>query len=281
MELFYAHKVSDGFVFLDAEESAHCVRVLRHRVGDGISVIADHTEKVTGMPYDESSAWNPATLYNCEITDVSPKGVVARIESVQKGWGGHPYYLCMAVCPTKNIDRYEWFVEKAVELGVDEIVPVIGDHSERKTLRLDRLQRIAVSAAKQSLKGAVPVIAEPLSVCDFVRAEDRHLPPQDGAADIRLIAYCSEDISPRSSIVDALTEACASIPRVTVLIGPEGDFSRDEVRTALDAGFTPVHLGPSRLRTETAALTAVEAAYFALGLGIPAYDSESPWRPTD
>jgi len=311
MELFYAHKLDGGFAFLDAEESAHCVRVLRHRAGDSICVIgapsAADKSAATGkgpgrVPQGEPGPGiarpNASALHHCVITDDSPKGVVARVESVKDGWGAHPYYLRMAVCPTKNIDRYEWFVEKAVELGVDEIIPVIGEHSERRTLRLDRLQRIAVSAAKQSLKGAVPVITEPLSVTEFVKA--------DGSGEIRLIAYCSDDVAPRGSIVDALTEALpsaaekrlvrapekgaryqhspavetpahasASASRVTVLIGPEGDFSQEEVRAALDAGFIPVHLGPSRLRTETAALTAVQAVYLTLGLQSCAYDSAS------
>ena len=274
MELFYAYKIDGSFAYLDAEESAHCVKVLRHRTGDRISLIA-----ATGGP-------QPYALYNCIITDDSQKGVIARVDLVLQGWGAHSYHLRMAVCPTKNIDRYEWFVEKSVELGVDEIVPVIGEHSERRTLRLDRLQRIAVSAAKQSLKGAVPVIAEPMSVTEFVKA--------DASGEIRLIAYCSDDVAPRGSIMDALAEALpsaaekrlvrapekgaryqhspavetlahasAGASRVTVLIGPEGDFSQDEVRAALTAGFTPVHLGPSRLRTETAALTAVEAVYLS------------------
>lgn len=274
MELFYAYKIDGSFAYLDAEESAHCVKVLRHRTGDRISLIA-----ATG-------GLQPYALYNCIITDDSQKGVTARVDSVLQGWGAHSYHLRMAVCPTKNIDRYEWFVEKSVELGVDEIVPVIGEHSERRTLRLDRLQRIAVSAAKQSLKGAVPVIAEPMSVTEFVKA--------DASGEIRLIAYCSDDVAPRGSIMDALAEALpsaaekrlvrapekgaryqhspavetlahasAGASRVTVLIGPEGDFSQDEVRAALTAGFTPVHLGPSRLRTETAALTAVEAVYLS------------------
>ena len=311
MELFYAHKLDGGFAFLDAEESAHCVRVLRHRAGDSICVIgapsAADKSAATGkgpgrVPQGEPGPGiarpNASALHHCVITDDSPKGVVARVESVKDGWGAHPYYLRMAVCPTKNIDRYEWFVEKAVELGVDEIIPVIGEHSERRTLRLDRLQRIAVSAAKQSLKGAVPVIAEPLSVTEFVKA--------DGSGEIRLIAYCSDDVAPRGSIVDALAEALpsaaekrlvrapekgtryqhspavetlahasAGASRVTVLIGPEGDFSQEEVRAALDAGFIPVHLGPSRLRTETAALTAVQAVYLTLGLHSAAYDSTS------
>ena len=287
MELFFSDDICDSRVRLDQEESAHCVRVLRHRAGDGIAVIARPQA-------------GPATLYNCVITDDSPKGVVARVVSVQEGWGAHPYYLRMAVCPTKNIDRYEWFVEKAVELGVDEIVPVIGEHSERGVVRTDRLQKIAVSAAKQSLKGAIPVIAEPVSVLDFIASC-----PSEGP-DIRLIAYCSDDVAPRGSIIDALAAAfpsaagkglvCApkegaqyqhspavetpshTAASVTVMIGPEGDFSQEEVRAALDAGFEPVHLGPSRLRTETAAITAVESVYLTLGLGTPAYDSETAGR---
>ena len=284
MELFYAHKLDGGFAFLDAEESAHCVRVLRHRAGDSICVIgapsAADKPAATGkgpgrVPQGEPGPGiarpNASALHHCVITDDSPKGVVARVESVKDGWGAHPYYLRMAVCPTKNIDRYEWFVEKAVELGVDEIIPVIGEHSERRTLRIDRLQRIAV-----------------------------------GSGEIRLIAYCSDDVAPRGSIMDALAEALpsaaekrlvrapekgaryqhspaietfahasVSASRVTVLIGPEGDFSQEEVRAALDAGFIPVHLGPSRLRTETAALTAVQAVYLTLGLQSCAYDSAS------
>ena len=319
MELFYAHKLDGGFAFLDAEESAHCVRVLRHRAGDSICVIgapsAADKPAATGkgpgrVPQGEPGPGiarpNASALHHCVITDDSPKGVVARVEYVKEGWGAHPYYLRMAVCPTKNIDRYEWFVEKAVELGVDEIIPVIGEHSERRTLRIDRLQRIAVSAAKQSLKGAVPVIAEPLSVAEFVRVEAGGLPLPDGSGEIRLIAYCSDNVAPRGSIMDApaealpsaaekrlvrapekgaryqhspavetLAHASASASRVTVLIGPEGDFSQEEVRAALDAGFIPVHLGPSRLRTETAALTAVQAVYLTLGLHSAAYDSAS------
>ena len=270
MELFYAHKVSDGIVYLDAEESAHCVRVLRHRAGDVISVT------------DGSGS-----LLCCEILDASPKEVSARVVSEQAGWGAHPYFLRMAVCPTKNIDRFEWFVEKAVELGVDEIVPLIGDHSERRSVRTDRLQRIAVSAAKQSLKAAVPQIAEPISVKDFVvqvgrvAAVPKPAECQSVCPDFRLIAYCSDDVAPRGSIVDALAAAGDGVSAdgdgkvavVTVLIGPEGDFSQDEVRAALDAGFIPVHLGPSRLRTETAAITAVEAVYLNLGISASPYDS--------
>lgn len=262
MELFFAHKLSDGFAILDAEESAHCVRVLRHRAGDVISVID-----------------GAGTLLRCEITEASAKEVRARVVSSEPGWSSHPYHLRMAVCPTKNIDRYEWFVEKATELGVDEIIPVIGDRSERRVLRTDRLRKIALSAAKQSLKAAVPAIAEPVSVSSFIGAVRIEAAPNE----IRLIAYCSDDVAARESIMNSLARSVAddgnadgNIPEITILIGPEGDFSQDEVRAALDAGFVPVHLGPSRLRTETAALTAAEAVYLSfLGWHTTAYESNS------
>ena len=276
MELFYAYKIEDGLAWLDAEESGHCVRVLRHRTGDEIAVIAGPTGNPPTSTVIAGSTGNPTALYRCVITEESPKGVVARVEAVQEGWGSHPYYLRMAVCPTKNIDRYEWFVEKAVELGVDEIVPVIGEHSERRVVRVDRLQKIAISAAKQSLKGAIPVIAEPISVRDFIACQADSPCHSERSEGISLIAYCSDDVAPRGSIIDSIAADGKAAACVTVLIGPEGDFSKEEVQAAMAAGFEPVHLGPSRLRTETAAITAVEAAYLILGLATPAYDSEKP-----
>ena len=166
-------------------------------------------------------------------------------------WGSHPYRLTVACCPTKNNERFEWFVEKATEVGVDRIVPVIGERSERKVYKTDRAARIALSATKQSLKARIPVIDEPLSVRSFIDS------CKDSPA-VKLIAYCFEDENhPRRSIKDAL-----SGKEIVILIGPEGDFSPEEARHALDAGFIPVHLGSSRLRTETAAVTAAEAVYF-------------------
>ena len=232
MEVFYSRSFEGGLCTLDPEESGHCVRVLRHREGDEIFVIDGE-----------------GTLYTCVLTDASPKGAVARIVKEEPDWGAHPYWLQMAVCPTKNLDRYEWFAEKATELGLDEIVPVIGEHSERRVFKPERLRRILLSASKQSLKGAIPSVAEPLSVKEFIRASS----PDD----LRLICCCFEGEAPRLSINDALAAGL----RIVVLIGPEGDFSREEAAMAIAAGFIPVHLGPSRLRTETAALTAVEAVY--------------------
>ena len=237
MEIFWTDRIEAGLCLLGEEESAHCVRVLRHREGDNVCVI-------DGV----------GTMYECVLSQASPKAAVARIEKANPGWGSHPYRLEMAVCPTKNIDRYEWFVEKATEVGTDRFVPVSGEHSERKVLKTERLRRIVLSAAKQSLKAAVPEIAEPLTVKEFIASV------ADSSA-LKMIACCFEDEShPRTSVMQALSDTDRR--EYIVLIGPEGDFSREEVRLAIEAGFIPVHLGESRLRTETAALAAVFAAYY-------------------
>ena len=239
MELFYSQDISGGICRLDQDESGHCIKVLRHRSGDEISVID-----------------GCGGLHRCRIISDSPKGVEASVLSSEPDWGGHPYRLHMAVCPTKNNDRYEWFAEKACEIGLDEISPVIGEHSERRVFKTARLEKILISASKQSLKAAVPVVHEPMSVRDFILAHGG-----DRSQFLRLIAYCFEDENvPRRSIKEALSGFEGS--EIVVLIGPEGDFSRAEAELALANGFIPVHLGNSRLRTETAALTAVSAVYF-------------------
>lgn len=235
MEIFFSSCVEGGYCHLDADESAHCVRVLRHREGDEISVI-------DGL----------GTLYSCVLTEADPRDATARVVSEQHGWGSHPYHLTMAVCPTKNLDRYEWFAEKATECGIDVIAPVIGEHSERRIFKPERLQRILLSATKQSLKGAIPQIEDPVSVDEFIRSTSE-------VDALKLICYCFEGEAPRTSIMDALDSFAGS--SIIVLIGPEGDFSREEAVLALESGYIPVHLGHSRLRTETAALTAVEAVY--------------------
>ena len=238
MELFYSRDIEGGFCRLDQDESGHCIKVLRHRSGDEISVID-----------------GCGTLYRCRITSDSHKGVEAAVLSSEEGWGGHPYRLHLAVCPTKSNDRYEWFTEKACEIGFDELSPIIGEHSERKVLKTQRVETILVSAAKQSLKAAVPTVNEPISVKEFIKAAEAE------ADTLKLIAYCFEDERvPRRSIKEVLNSFEGK--DIIVMIGPEGDFSHSEAEAALAAGFIPVHLGDSRLRTETAALTAAASAYF-------------------
>ena len=236
MELFFSRDIEGGICRLDHDESGHCIKVLRHRCGDEISVID-----------------GCGTLYRCRITSDSHKGVEAMVLEQTENWGSHPYRLHLAVCPTKNNDRYEWFAEKACEIGLDELSPVIGEHSERRVLKTARVEKILVSAAKQSLKASVPTVNEPVSVKEFIKASTG-----DG---LKLIAYCFEDENiPRRSIKEVLDGFDGT--DVIVMIGPEGDFSQEEAALALEAGFIPVHLGASRLRTETAAVTAASAAYF-------------------
>ena len=238
MELFYSRDIEGGICRLDQDESGHCIKVLRHRSGDEISVID-----------------GCGTLYRCRITSDSHKGVEAVVLDSEEGWGGHPYRLHLAVCPTKSNDRFEWFAEKACEIGFDELSPIIGEHSERKVLKTPRVEKILVSAAKQSLKAAVPEVNEPVSVKEFIKAS------KDETDTLKLLAYCFEDERvPRRSIKEVLGTFEGT--DIIVMIGPEGDFSHSEAEAALAAGFIPVHLGESRLRTETAALTAAASAYF-------------------
>ena len=201
--------------------------------------------------------WRPA----------NPREAVAQVLSVEDGFGTHPYRLWMAVAPTKNIDRFEWFTEKAVEMGIDRITPLLCAHSERKVYNRERGQRIVVSAAKQSLKGAVPQLDE-LTPFKALMEE------VSGFAGCKYIAYCDSDIASGLNTRKSLAEALDAVrsdasgvdgqPQALFLIGPEGDFSSEEIASALAAGFFPLSLGPSRLRTETAAVLCVSALYTAI-----------------
>ena len=141
MEIFYTNMVDGREARLDAEESTHAVKVLRHRFGN---------------------------MFHCRLKDDSPKGAVAEILEKVPGWGAHPYSLNMAVCPTKNIDRFEWFCEKATELGVDVITPIIGERSERRVFKPERCRKIVLSAMKQSLKAKLPTVLDAVPLKDFL-----------------------------------------------------------------------------------------------------------------
>ena len=240
MELFYSRDIADGGRTLDPEESNHCIRVLRHVQGDIIHVVDGR-----------------GSIYECRITDASPKAVGLEVLKVEADYGSHPYKLHMAVAPPKNIDRFEWFAEKATEIAVDRITPLIGDYSERKVFKKERCERIVVAAAKQSHKGTVPRLDDAVNVRDFLRT-----PFEEGT--VKLICYCDDTAFlgvPKISVVDALKNAGSD--SYVIMIGPEGDFSRDEMKIAISEGWQPVSLGESRLRIETAALTAVAAVYLA------------------
>lgn len=236
MELFYSDNVGGSSLTLTPEDSLHCARVLRHRTGDIINVI-------DGL----------GTMFECKVVSDNPRLVTADILSSTPQWHSHPYRLTMAVCPTKNNERFEWFVEKAVEVGVDAICPLEGERSERRVYKAERAAKIALSAAKQSLKASLPVIADMQTVKDFLNG------PRSG---LKAIACCFDDPdTPRRSLMNLLTENAGKTGEVTILIGPEGDFSAEEASLAIRNGYVPVHLGESRLRTETAAVVALTQVY--------------------
>lgn len=210
---------------LPQSDSAHCSRVLRLQPGDAI-------ECVDGR----------GGLYHCRITVSDSKKTRVAVESEERLPRFWPAHLTIAVAPTKNADRMEWTLEKMTEFGLDRFVPVRCEHSERKDINRERLEKIAVSAMKQSLKALLPEVSETVRLKDFLKACD---------ADQKFICYCSDEVKRR----DLLNELKPG-KSTAVLIGPEGDFSPDEVEMAMEVGFMPVTLGPARLRTETAALDA-------------------------
>ncbi|MBR6829129.1 MAG: 16S rRNA (uracil(1498)-N(3))-methyltransferase [Paludibacteraceae bacterium] len=229
MYLFYAPNIAVEPV-LPEEESGHCVQVLRRTVGDEILV----TDGV-------------GQLYHCVVTNPHRKHCEVRIESVETPEPLHEGHIHIGIAPTKNIDRTEWSIEKCVEMGVDEITLLLCDHSERKTVHIDRLQKILVSAAKQSLKTRFPVL-HPLTKMTDLQVEGD-----------RFIAHCIEGYK-ASENKGALKDQIVRGHSTTVLIGPEGDFSPEEVNRALANGYQPVSLGAARLRTETAAIVACHTA---------------------
>lgn len=222
---FYSPQIETD-PFLPEEESGHCCRVLRMNVGDTIRV----TDGRGG-------------LYSCRIKDANPKHTGLEILESRKE-PSRNYSLTLAVAPTKNADRMEWMVEKAVEIGVDRIVLLKCDRSERKNLRTDRIRKIMISAMNQSLELHLPLLDELTSIKDFVN--ERSLGSQ------KFFGYCSEDFSRKE-----LVKECKAGEDVIVMIGPEGDFSPSEVSMAVENGFIPVTFGEKRLRTETAGVFAV------------------------
>lgn len=180
------------------------------------------------------------TLYRAEIVDADQGACTVKVVEQIEGWGARGYKLTVAVAPTKNTDRYEWFLEKATEVGIDRVIPIVCDHSERRVLRRDRGEKIIISAAKQSLKTLFPALDELTPLSEVLAM------PFEGK---KFIAHCEEE-SERVYLGDLLSAGEDAL----VLIGPEGDFSPREIETARAAGFVEVTLGNERLRTETAAL---------------------------
>ena len=224
MHLFYSPDISTDQHTLSKEESNHAVRVLRLKQGDIVHLIDGN-----------------GGLYRAEITENDHEKCAVKVIDVQREYGKRNFYLHIAIAPTKNINRFEWFLEKAVEIGIDEITPVICKHSERKVLKTGRLGKILITAMKQSLKAYLPKLNEAINYSDFVRL---------GFDGQKFIAHYSEKVK------ESLQREYKPGNNALILIGPEGDFSPNELALAVKSGYRPVGLGKSRLRTETAALVA-------------------------
>ena len=228
MNLFYAPDIAQPLT-LPEEESQHCAKVLRMKAGDHIHII----DGVGG-------------LYEAQITEAHPKRTQVEILNVQTEYGRRPFRLHLAVAPTKNIDRFEWFVEKATEIGFDELTPLCCRYSERKIIKPERIEKILVSAAKQSLKAYVPRLNRMVTFKEFMANNS-----QSSFQNSQLfIAHCYDQ--PKQHHL----HVCPSASDVVVMVGPEGDFSEEEVELALRNSFQAITLGESRLRTETAGVVA-------------------------
>ncbi len=226
---FFAPDIADS-TRLPESESGHIVRVLRRHTGDPVDIVD-----------------GKGTLYHCRLVDDNHKGALVEIltsEPAPKVWSPA---ISVAVAPTKNNDRMEWLVEKLVEIGIDRFTPLHCERSERKTIKTDRLEKIAVSAMKQSLKAVLPRIDETMTLRDYLA---------EATDDMLFVGYCDEDTERK-----LLAKTYVPQRDVRILIGPEGDFSPLEIEMCRTAGYIPVTMGDNRLRTETAALVGCDTIH--------------------
>lgn len=230
MHLFYTPDILSETYQLSEEESKHASRVLRLAEGDEIILT------------DGKGNWMPS-----EIIDAHPKRCQIKVKEKLENYQTRPYKLYMAVAPTKNIGRFEWFLEKATEIGIDKIIPLLSEHSERKEIKQARLEKVVTSAMKQSLKAWHPTLNQITSFNDVINTDF------DGK---KLIAWCE------AAIGDRIEKRVELGDDVFILIGPEGGFSPNEIEQAKNKGFIPVSISQSRLRTETAAIVACHSIAF-------------------
>lgn len=224
MHVFYTPDIASTFYTLNEEESRHCSKVLRLGVGDVVQLIDGR-----------------GGFYEAEISQVGKRNVELKVIRHESEYGKRNHHLHIAIAPTKNIDRLEWFLEKATEIGIDEITPIICDRSERRVVKEERLEKVITSAVKQSLTAYHPKLNLSTSFADFVKQQ---------TASSKLIAHCMEG---EKAYANELVKPHQSY---LMLIGPEGDFTATELALALQNDYKPVTLGQTRLRTETAALYA-------------------------
>ena len=233
MQLFYNSEITEQSkeIKFNKEESRHIVKVLRKKEGDILHI-------TNGKDF----------LFKVEIIFVSDKKCTGKVIDFKKTVNKRDYYLHVAIAPVKNIDRFEWFLEKATEIGIDEITPILCKNSERKILKKERLLKIVTSAMKQSLQHRLPKLNDLTNFEDFIT---------DDFEGQRFIAHCENDTQKNS-----LKHYVKTKSNYTILIGPEGDFTSEEIEKSKKNGFFPISLGNNRLRTETAGLIIVQNVSF-------------------
>jgi 16S rRNA (uracil1498-N3)-methyltransferase len=231
MQIFYAPDISGNDFTLDEKESGHCIRVLRMKSGAPVRVID-----------------GKGNLYEAVIVNPDPRRCSLAVTSVIRDFEKRDYRLHIAISPLKNYERFEWFIEKSVEIGVDEITPLICANTEKPGIKKERVSNLIISAMKQSLKSTLTILNEPCMFHDFIRINH---------TETRMIAHCSGEF-PKSRIGEVYTAGDNAL----LLIGPEGDFSKEEIITAISSGYNSVHLGSSRLRSETAGIAACHSIYY-------------------
>jgi 16S rRNA (uracil1498-N3)-methyltransferase len=226
MNIFLIHQTDNEIIHLSEDESYHCIKVLRMRRGDVVEMVDGHGGFYTGI-----------------IEEADLKSCAVKIQDKETDYGKRNYYLHVAIAPPKNIDRFEWFLEKATEIGIDEITPVICHRSERRDVKTERLNKVIVAAMKQSIKAWMPKLNIPKAFPDFVTLH---------SSSQKFICSCD---SPQDSY---LKNFCKKSNDVLLLIGPEGDFTAEEILTAEKYNHLQVSLGDYRLRTETAGIVACQ-----------------------
>jgi 16S rRNA (uracil1498-N3)-methyltransferase len=224
MHLFYTPDIQSELYTLSEEESKHAIRVLRMKIGDKMHLVN-----------------GAGTFYEVEIIDDSPKRCAVKVISQQNEFGKRTHFLHIAIAPTKSNDRTEWFIEKATEIGIDEISPILTERCERSVVKMARIENVVKAAMKQSLNAKTPRLNEARTLATFLK---------ESSAQSRFIAHCEAG----EKIL--LPNAALQSQDILVCIGPEGDFSPREIAAAVDAGYTAVSLGESRLRAETAGVVA-------------------------
>lgn len=226
MHLFYTPDINTSTYTLSEEESKHCIKVLRLVEGDRIYLVDGR-----------------GGFYETHIIDAHPKRCMVQVLDVKLNYGKRPYYLHIAISPLKNQDRFEWFLEKATEIGVDEITPIITNRSEKRDLKPERANKIIESAMKQSKKAFHPKLNHAISYTKFIE--------QDFSDSVKLIAHCLDTEKVDFNVVKDVLQK-----NYLILIGPEGDFTEEEIKLAVEINYRAISLGEARLRTETAGIKA-------------------------